>query len=154
MIVTETQIQDIVKEKVQGTDSFIVDVRIYPGRISVLLDKPSGIRIEECAEVNRYLNHKLEESGALEYYNIEVSSPGMFEPLRVPQQYQRRIGKKVSVITKDGIRSEGILKRFDENEVELEQTFTEKINGKKNVRTESRVIPMNEIKETKVVFEF
>ena len=154
MIVTETQIQDIVSEKLQGTDSFIVDVKVHPGRISVLLDKPTGIRIEECAEVNRYLNQKLEGSGALEHYNIEVSSPGMLEPLRVPQQYQRRIGQQVSVITKDGIRREGILKSASENEIELEETFLEKINGKKNLRTKERVIQMSDIKETKVVFKF
>ena len=154
MIVTDTQIQDIVNEKIRGTDSFIVDVKVHPGRISVLIDKPTGIRIEECAEVNRFLNHKLEGSGALEHYTIEVSSPGMFEPLKVPQQYQKRIGKEVSVITKDGNRKEGVLKSANENEIELEEIISEKNHGKKNVRTESKVIPMHEIKETKVVFKF
>jgi ribosome maturation factor RimP len=154
MIVTEMQIQDIVKEKIEGTDWFIVDVKVHPGRISVLLDKPAGIRIEECAEVNRYMNNKLDESGVLAYYNIEVSSPGMFEPLRVPQQYQRRLGKEVSVITKDGLRREGILKRADDKEIELEETHSEKTNGKKILHSESRCIPMSEVKETKVIFRF
>lgn len=154
MIVTENLIQTMVSEKLQGTDSFIVDVKVRPGRISVLLDKPTGIRIEECAEVNRYLNHMLEGSGVLEHYNIEVSSPGMLEPLRVLQQYQRRIGKQVSVITKDGIRREGVLKSADENEIIIEESITEKINVKKNFRVESIVIPMGEIKETKVLFNF
>jgi ribosome maturation factor RimP len=129
-------------------------VKVHPGRISVLLDKPSGIRIEECAEVNRYLNHKLEDSGALEHYNIEVSSPGMEQPLKVLQQYHRRIGKTLSVITKDGIRKEGVLKNADENKIEIEETLTEKSNGKKIMRTELKTIPMSEIKETKVVFKF
>lgn len=151
---TETQVRNLISEKIFGMDSFIVDVKVHPGRISVLLDKPTGIRIEECAEVNRYLNHMLEESGALEYYNIEVSSPGMLEPLRVLQQYQRRIGKLVSVITKDGIRREGVLKSADENEIIIEESITEKINGKKNFRVEARTIQMMEIKETKVVFKF
>lgn len=154
MIVSENLIQNMVSEKLAGTDSFIVDVKVHPGKISVLLDKPAGIRIEECAEVNRYLNHMLEESGALEYYNIEVSSPGMEEPLRVIQQYQRRIGKQVSVITKDGIRREGVLKSADENEIVIEESITEKINGKKNLRMELKTIQMGDIKETKVVFKF
>ena len=154
MLVTQEIIEIIVSEKLEGTDSFIVDVKVHPGRISVLLDKPTGIRIEECADVNRHLNHKLEDSGALEYYTIEVSSPGMFEPLKVPQQYQRRIGKEVNVITKDGQRREGVLKSADENEIELEETFSEKINGKKILHSETRHIPMSEVKETKVVFKF
>lgn len=154
MIASENEIRDLVSEKITGTDVFIVDVKVHPGRISVLLDKPAGIKIEECAEVNRYLNHKLEGSGVLEHYSIEVSSPGMFEPLKVPQQYQRRLGKEVSVITKDGLRREGILKSASETEIELEESFSEKTNGKKILHTEIRHIPMSEVKETKIVFKF
>ncbi|MBK5286273.1 MAG: ribosome assembly cofactor RimP [Bacteroidia bacterium] len=154
MLVTETMIRDIVGEKLEGTDCFVVEVKVHPGRISVLLDKPSGIKIEECAEVNRHLNHELEESRALEHYNIEVSSPGMEEPLKVLQQYRRRIGKTVGVVTKDGMRREGILKNADENLIELEEIILKKSNGKKISHSELRTIPMNEIKETRVVFKF
>jgi len=154
MLVTEIMIRDIVGKKLEGTDNFIVEVKVHPGRISVLLDKPSGIKVEECADVNRFLNHELEESGALEHYNIEVSSPGMEEPLKVLKQYRRRIGKTVSVITIDGIRKEGVLKNADDNQIELEEVIVEKSNGKKILHSELRTIPMNEVKETRVVFKF
>jgi ribosome maturation factor RimP len=152
MNVTEGEIREIVSNKLEGTDCFIVDIKVRPGKITVLLDKPTGIRIEECAEVNRDLLSKLEDKEVLEHYGIEVSSPGMDEPLKVLPQYYRRIGKQVSVITKDGLRREGILKSADETEVVIEETVRE--SGKKSSLTHDRRIPMSEVKETKVVFKF
>jgi ribosome maturation factor RimP len=78
----------------------------------------------------------------------------MDEPLKVLPQYYRRIGKQVSVVTKDGLRREGILKSADENEVVLEETVSAKDNGKKTLMTHDRRIPMSEVKEAKVVFKF
>ena len=152
MNVTEGEIREIVNSKLAGTDCFIVDIKVRTGKITVLLDKPTGIRIEECAEVNRDLLGKLEGKGVLENCGIEVSSPGMDEPLKVLPQYHRRIGKQVSVVTKDGLRREGILKSADENEVVIEESIRD--NGKKSFQTHDRRIPMNEVKETKIGFKF
>lgn len=154
MNVTEGEIREIVSNKLAGTDCFIVDIKVRPGKITVLLDKPTGVRIEECAEVNRNLQDKLEGKNVLENYGIEVSSPGMDEPLKVLPQYYRRIGKQVSVITRDGLRREGILKSADENEVVIEETVSLRDNGKKLLQTHDRRIPMSEVKETKVMFKF
>src|SRR5262249_25593259 len=104
MDISEGEIKEIVSSKLAGSDCFIVDIKVRQGKITVLLDKPTGIQIEECAEVNRDLKDKLESRGVLENFGIEVSSPGMDEPLKVLPQYQRRIGKPVSVVTKDGLR--------------------------------------------------
>jgi ribosome maturation factor RimP len=60
MNVTEGEIREIVSNKLEGTDCFIVDIKVRPRKITVLLDKPTGILIEECAEVNRDLQDKLE----------------------------------------------------------------------------------------------
>src|SRR5258706_2364669 len=154
MNVTEGEIREIVSSKLAGSDCFIVDIKVSAGKIKVLLDKPSGIQIEECAEVNKELINKLEGRGVLEKFGIEVSSPGMDEPLKVLPQYQRRIGKLVGIITKDGLRREGILKSADENEVVIEETVSVRDNGKKSSQVHYRRIPMNEVKETKVVFRF
>lgn len=154
MNVSEGEIREIVGSKLAGTDCFIVDIKVRPGKITVLLDKPTGIKIEECAEVNRDLLSKLEGKDVLNDYGIEVSSPGMDEPLKVLPQYHRRIGKQVSVITKDGLRREGILKSADENEVVIEETVSVRDNGKKSALIHDRRIPMSEVKETKVVFRF
>lgn len=154
MSITEGEIREIVNSKLAGSDCFIVDIKVRPGKITVLLDKPAGIRIDECAEVNRDLLGKLEGRGVLENFAIEVSSPGMDEPLKVLFQYHRRIGKLLSIVTKDGLRREGILKSADENEIVMEETVNEKNNGKKTSHTELRSIPMAEVKEARVIFKF
>ena len=152
-MITEAEIREIVNNKLSGTDYFIVDIKVTPGKITVLVDKPTGIRIEECAEINRDLQSKLEGRGILEKCGIEVSSPGMDEPLKVLPQYHRRIGKLMSVITKDGLRREGILKRADENELVIEERVNVRNNGNQS-HTESRTILMSEVKEARVMFKF
>ena len=47
---------------------------------------------------------------SFEKHELEVSSPGMEEPLKVLNQYQKRIGREVRVLTTNGIVKNGILK--------------------------------------------
>ena len=148
------QIQKLVEEKVTGTDCFLVDVKISPSKIMVFIDKPTGLRIEDCIEVNRYLQAQLEESNVLENHELEVSSPGMDEPLKVFQQYQKRIGREVSVITFDGLKHLGILESVTEEGIVLKEILVKKENGKKIKSVQSIHFPFSGIKETKVVVSF
>jgi len=143
-----------VEEKITGTDCFLVDVKISPSKIMVYIDKPTGIHIEDCVAVSRFLQEQLEPTDVLEKHELEVSSPGMDEPLKVLQQYQKRIGREVSVVTFDGLKHTGILRNASDLVVELEETLTKKVNGKKEKITEIITLPFAQIKETKVVVSF
>jgi len=148
------QVKKLVEEKVAGTGCFLVDVKVSPSKIMVFIDKPAGLKIEDCIEVNRFLQMQLEESNVLENYELEVSSPGMDEPLKVFQQYQKRIGKELSVITFDGLKHTGILESADEEGIVLSETIVKKEKGKKEKTTQSVQLPFTQIKETKVVVSF
>src|SRR4051812_1900411 len=97
------KIAQAVEQKIAGTDIFLVEVKVSPSKIAVLIDKPQGITITECIEVTRFLHESLESEGIFEKHELEVSSPGMEEPLKVIPQYHRRIGKEVRVLMTDGI---------------------------------------------------
>ena len=91
-----------------------MEVKYSTSRISVSIDKPTGITIAECTDVSRFLANELEDKGVLETRELEVGSPGMSEPLRVYQQYLRRIGRELKVIDKSGVEYKGVLQAADE----------------------------------------
>jgi ribosome maturation factor RimP len=134
-------------------DHFLVDIKLLTGnKVQVFLDAEKGIKIETCVEVSRYLEKHIDENGWLgEKYILEVSSPGMDTPLKVARQYQRRIGQELSVVKLDGVKIEGILKRFDDKELELEAV---KMVKGKVVETNLYQIPFVDIKNAKLKFNF
>jgi ribosome maturation factor RimP len=148
------QIKNLVEEKIAGTDCFLVDVKIAPSKIMIFIDRPSGIRITDCVGVHRFLMEQLEETDITEHYELEVSSPGMDEPLKVLPQYQKRIGREVNVVTFDGLKHTGILRNASELFIELEEIKVKKMDGKKIKVSELVALSFAQIKETKVTVSF
>src|SRR5689334_9090384 len=142
------QVRTVVEEKIQGTETFLVDVRTSYSKIVVYLDNPQGMRLEECAEISRFLESQPELEQAFETHELEVSSPGMDEPLKVLQQYRKRIGQEVSVLLKDGIRKNGTLKSVGENEFIIVEKRNVKENGKKSFEMHDQIISIDDVKET------
>jgi ribosome maturation factor RimP len=153
-MVSQARIESIVNEWNSGSDRFLVEVRTSPSRVAVFIDKPTGVTLEECAALNKHISNLLEPEGVWEHCELEVSSPGMDQPLRVLQQYLRRLGREVKVITKDGREHNGKLAGADEDGIDLLEVVTE-MENKKRVRKEimSR-IALKDIKETKLKLSF
>jgi ribosome maturation factor RimP len=136
------------------TPFFVVDVHVTPTqRISVFADGEANITIDKCAEISRFLENHLETNGLVgEKYWLEVSSPGMDEPLKVPQQYKKTIGREVEVQLFSGIKEIGILKGFSENGIQIE--IPEEKKKKEIIPAVVKDIPFDEIKYTKKHFVF
>ena len=86
---------------------FLVDVRIKPtNNVKIFLDADSGLSIERLVQYNRRLYKYLEETGFFPGgdFSLEVSSPGLDEPLKLHHQYLKKIGRNVEVKRKDGIK--------------------------------------------------
>lgn len=148
------EIRSKIEGHLKGTDQFLVDLKISPSKLAVFIDKPAGITLDECASLNRYLLSELEDSGFLEKHEVEVSSPGMDMPLVVPQQYLRRIGKEVKLVLKNGEECKGILQAADDSEFEV-LAVTERKENKKKIRTEAvQKFAYQDVKETKLLFNF
>jgi ribosome maturation factor RimP len=137
----------------QSPGVFLVELKMLPGNnIKVFIDGDSGVPIDKLVQYNRSLYKKIEESGTFpdSDFSLEVSSPGLDEPLKRHRQYVKNIGRSVEVLMKDGIRKEGKLIAVDENEIVLEE---EKGTGKKK-----EIIPhtlsLENIKTTKVQIKF
>ena len=132
---------------------FLVEVKIRPGNnIKVFMDADQGVSIDELAQCNRSLYKQIEESNLFPNgdFSLEVSSPGLDEPLKLHRQYLKNIGRKVEVIRKDGIKTEGKLLSATGMEIIVE----EERGHKKNKELLQHSIPLFEIKTTRVQIKF
>ena len=126
---------------------------MLPGKVIVYIDHPShGVALEDCIALSKYLHERLEPEGIFEKNELEVSSPGMDEPLKVLPQYMKRKGQRVSVVTFDGMKREGILSEVNEEGIDLEETLEKRNGGKKELVTTLHHLPFKVIKETKIVY--
>jgi ribosome maturation factor RimP len=153
----ETQIQIItgmVQELLHhDPDCFLVDIWIKPtNNIRVALDADKGLPIEKCVSVNRRLYKQIEETALYPdgNFSLEVSSPGLDEPLKMRRQYLKNISRPVEVLMQDGTITEGVLTAVNENEIEVAETKGK--NKKKEVV--QHTIPFINIKSTKIQIKF
>lgn len=132
---------------------FLVEIKMTPGnQITVLVDADNGITIEKCTAINRALYKYIEESALFTdgNFSLEVSSPGVDNPLKWHRQYLKNMGRKVEVLLNDGTKLEGVLLRVNEEEIILE----EKQGKGKNITMKETTILFNQIKHTTVLITF
>jgi len=132
---------------------FLVEVKIRPtGNIKVFLDGDSGISIERCITYNRQLYKLIESSGVFpaDDFSLEVSSPGLDEPLKLFRQYRKNAGRKVEVLLKDGVKTEGGMKEVTDSGIVVEETRGK--NKKKEIIEHN--FPFDSIKSTKIQIVF
>ena len=90
----------IVDEWLEDKEYFLVEVIISPDdKIVVEIDHKEGVWIEDCVELSRYIESRLNRED--EDYELEVGSAGIGQPFKVLQQYVNHIGKEVEVLAKD-----------------------------------------------------
>lgn len=153
-MISKDDIRGFVEDRLAGTDCFLVDVKLSPGKLMVAVDKPTGITIEECSALSRSLLDHFEDTGFLETHEVEVGSPGMDTPLLVPQQYRRRIGRELRVFDTAGQELHGILQKVNEDGIELLESKSRKENKKKIMTETLHHIPFSAIREAKLILNF
>lgn len=153
-MIEKENIKQIVEAFLASTECFLVEVKLSPTRLAVSIDKPTGVTLDECTALTRHLLNQLEETGFLEKHEVEVGSPGMEEPLRVPQQYQRRVGKELRVLGVDGREVKGILQQVLADGIELKEIITRKENKKKVITEAMHTISFADIKEAKLIINY
>ena len=134
-------------------DSFLVEVRVKPtNNIKVYLDADTGISIARCVNVNRALYKKIEEAGWFPEgdFSLEVSSPGLDEPLKMWRQYKKNVGRSIEVTLLDSSVISGKLLEVTEDGIVVEETRGK--NKKKEVISHSLLF--DNIKQTKIQVVF
>jgi len=153
----ESQIEAI-EQKVRtlisaDPESFLVEVKIRPGNnIKVFIDADKGVSIDKLAQYNRSLYKQIEESNLFPNgdFSLEISSPGLDEPLKLHRQYIKNIGRYIDVLLKSGIKIEGKLTGVNENEIVVEE---ERVNKKQRTLVQHNIL-YDDIKTTKIQIKF
>ena len=148
-------VSGFVNEWLEDKEYFLVDVAVSSDdKIVVEIDHAEGVWIDDCVELSRFIESKLDREE--EDYELEVGSAGIGQPFKVLQQYLIHIGQEVEVLTKQGQKLEGVMK--DANEENFTVTIQKKVKpeGAKRPKLvdEDVTFTYEEIKYTKYLISF
>lgn len=126
---------------------FIVNIKNKPtNNIKLFIDADGGMPISKCAEINRKLYRLIEDAEMFPGgdFSLEVSSPGIDEPLLLERQYKKNIGRKVLLTLNDGTEQLGKMLEVTPDAVVLE------IAGPKKKEVSIINVLLTDIKKTVV----
>lgn len=129
---------------------FLIDLVISSdNKITVIVDGDNGVPLKECIRISRHIEHNLDRD--ITDFSLEVTSPGIVEPLINKRQYKKNLGRTLKITT-ELEKFEGKLTKVDENEVVIEWNTREpKPIGKGKVTVAKKAtIPFENIKQAKV----
>lgn len=87
----------LTEEALAGMDLELVDVERAPlGLLRITIDRPDGVRIEDCEQVSRQLSRVYEVEN-IDYKRLEVGSPGIDRPLRNEADFRRFAGERIEI---------------------------------------------------------
>jgi len=92
--------------------------------LRLLIDKPEGVDLDDCARVANAVSAVLDAYDPIaDRYELEVSSPGAERPLRTEEDLRRALGRRINVRFQHGddeVILEGRLLEIAENDVVVE----------------------------------
>lgn len=126
----ETKVQNLLSPIIKNLGYELYDV-IYAKEgkdyyLRIVIDKDSGIDLNDCEKVNDSINDILDEADYIkEQYFLEVSSPGIERILRKKEHFEKQIGNKISVKLFKAIDKQkeilGILESYNQEEIIIKQ---------------------------------
>lgn len=153
----QERIESFVESTLPDPSVFIVQIKLAMNakgrKVSVFLDGDQGVSIDQCASVSRQLGALIEEAELIDgAYNLEVSSPGVDQPLRFLRQYPQHIGRKMVVMLVNGEELIGTLQAVEGDNLLFEQEI--KVKGKKKVELQDATLAFNDVKEASIKLPF
>lgn len=148
-------VKSLVEEWLKDKEYFLVDIEISPDdRIVVEIDHADGVWIEDCVELSKFIEDRLNRDE--EDYELEVGSAGLGQPFKVSQQYINFVGQMVEVLDADGTKVKGTLKSVDGNDFVVTVSEKVKVEGKKRpvLMDVDHTYQMDKVKYTKYLISF
>lgn len=150
-----TRVREIAETQMEGTDLFVVEVRVSPANeIVVTVDSDTQVGIDRCVELSRSIEGALDREQ--EDFELTVMSAGIGQPLKMLRQYRKLIGRPVEVILKDGGKIVGNLTDASETSIAVEYEKRVAVEGKKRKQlvTTRRELSLDEVKSTCEYLDF
>ena len=148
----ETLLNDFLQTR---EDLFLIDLKFSAGDdITVILDGDNGVTVQDCLDASRAIEFNMDREE--HDFSLQVMSAGLSEPLSIPRQYEKNIGREIEVLLNDSSKIEGELAKVDEEKITLVLRYRKpKEVGKGKVDVEEeKEISYSEIKKALVVLKF
>ena len=134
---------------------FVVGVAaLTSGEIEVTLDSDARVAIDQCVELSRAVEAQFGADD--DDFALTVTSAGIGQPLKLPRQYRKLIGRQVEVLRRSGRKVVATLEAADDDAITVSYVEMQAVEGKK--RKEKVVVterlPLDEIKWTKEYIDF
>lgn len=136
----------------EDTDIFVVSIQVKPtNNIKIFLDADDGFDVSKSTKINKRLRRQIDELEMFPEgdYSLEVSSPGIDEPLQFKRQYLKNIGRSIEITPNEGEPVIGKLTEADDEKVVLEVLVSPKKKDTTPVE-----IPFTNIKQAIVQISF
>ncbi|MGM0635212.1 MAG: ribosome assembly cofactor RimP [Bacteroidota bacterium] len=150
------KVEVFLKEALEENKNlFLVDWSVNENnQIWVIIDGDENVSIADCVQVSRKIEHQLDRDEV--DFSVEVASPGLSEPLKMPRQFIKNIGRKLEVTTQDNNNIKADLVAADQQGIKLTwKTREPKPVGKgKHTVQKEQELSYDEIKEAKVMVIF
>lgn len=160
-MIDRQELNETVAKAIEMTDAFIVEIRVTPDNvINVEIDSPTGIDIDTCVAITRAIEARFDRDE--EDYELEVGSAGLTLPFKVKGQYEKNIGNRIEVLTRDGRKLRGELTEVGDTKEDGSFDFTilvpekVKVEGKKRPETVDTPVNLNtsNVKTATYLIEF
>lgn len=148
----EQLVQEFLKTR---EDLYLVDLKISMGNdIVVVLDGDESLSLQDCLDASRAIEFNLDREVC--DFSLQVMSPGLSEPLQLPRQYKKNLGRDLEVVLFDDEKVVGELVEVDDEKIVLMLRYRRpKLVGKgKEDVEEKREVAYSEIKKALVVIKF
>lgn len=153
-MIDKLKVRNLVEEKLEE-NMFLVDITVSSANvINVYIDSFNGLTIEQCINISRHLEHSFDRED--EDFELQVSSPGLTESFKVIEQYRKYMGREIVVLTETGIKLEGKLVEATNDDILIEISKREKVEGqkKKQLIVKEHKLIYEEISSAKAVISF
>lgn len=114
------------------------------------LDKPNGITLDDCQNWSHRLGELLDQSNLVDRsYNLEVSSPGLYRPIKKLADFQKFSGERIKVKLYAAIDGQknftGLLRSANEETITLQNEEGKEVVLPRTQVSKCRLDPVIEV---------
>ena len=137
-MISKQDLTNWIEEYLKDTDYELITLNISAGNdILVEVDRLTGVDVDFCAELNRFLVEKLDSVDP--DYSLEVGSVSLTDPFKTKMQYEKNLGHDVEVLVStegQSIKYKGQLVSVDEETFSVDCVEKVAVEGKKRKETQ------------------
>lgn len=154
-MITRGLIESIVNPILEAENLFLVDINIGASNsIVITIDGDQGVGINSCVAISRLVESSLNRDE--EDFELQVTSAGVGQPLKITRQYIGSVGREVEVLKTNGEKLKGTIVAASNSGFTIKHTKKVVVEGRKaKQEVEERLnLPYDEVKSTKVLISF